>query len=391
MATQTVDNAATNSADRKPKMKGWKAYIEADLGFRNHWYPIASSESVKEGETFASQLCGERIILTRINGELKCMRDRCMHRGVPFSKKPECLIKNSISCWYHGWTFDWDSGELVTIISNPSSSQIGKHTIRTFPATDLHGLVFVYMGDGEPGPIEKDVPPGFADQDQEVGHIMREVDSNWRVGAENGFDSGHIWIHKHSKLVKGNDLALPLGFAPPEGTETYDLVLDEDGPKGVFDLIGERSMPVFEAYHGEDLVAEGHYGETRIANSISIWLPGVLKVDPFPSEDLIQYEWYVPIDEKRHIYVQTLARKVETEDDRAAFRKEFKEKWVDLALHGFNDDDVWAREAGEEFYSDLDGWTEERLYEPDMAIVEWRKVASHYNNGVQTKRHIIEA
>jgi carbazole 1,9a-dioxygenase terminal dioxygenase component len=60
------------------------------------------------------------------------------------------------------------------------------------------------------------------------------------------------------------------------------------------------------------------------------------------------------------------------------------DKWIALALDGFNDDDVWAREATEEFYGDNDrGWIEERLFETDMAIVEWRKLASLRNRGIQ--------
>ena len=54
-----------------------------------------------------------------------------------------------------------------------------------------------------------------------------------------------------------------------------------------------------------------------------------------------------------------------------------------------NDDDVWAREAGEAFYAGDVGWVEERLYEPDLAIVEWRKLASRRNRGIQKPEHTI--
>jgi carbazole 1,9a-dioxygenase terminal dioxygenase component len=65
------------------------------------------------------------------------------------------------------------------------------------------------------------------------------------------------------------------------------------------------------------------------------------------------------------------------------------DKWIELALDGFNDDDVWAREATEEFYGDNDrGWVEERLFETDMAIVAWRKLASQRNRGIQRRENL---
>ena len=73
--------------------------------------------------------------------------------------------------------------------------------------------------------------------------------------------------------------------------------------------------------------------------------------------------------------------------EHTAFEHEFHDKWVALSLDGFNNDDVWAREAGEEFYKNDMGWIAERLYEPDLAIVEWRKFASKHNRGIQKPEH----
>ena len=88
-------------------------------------------------------------------------------------------------------------------------------------------------------------------------------------------------------------------------------------------------------------------------------------------------------------YLQTLGRRVDGPEAEKAFDKEFNERLSSLALDGFNDDDVWAREAGEAFYAGDVGWVEERLYEPDLAIVEWRKLASRRNRGIQKPEHTI--
>jgi carbazole 1,9a-dioxygenase terminal dioxygenase component len=114
-----------------------------------------------------------------------------------------------------------------------------------------------------------------------------------------------------------------------------------------------------------------------------MWLPCWLKVDPWPVEDMIQYEAYVPKEKNTHWYWQVLAKRVESEQEAMIFREEVSALWEDLALRGFNNDDIWAREALEDAYTEGEGWTKERLFKPDLCIVEWRKLASRCNRGIR--------
>lgn len=166
------------------------------------------------------------------------------------------------------------------------------------------------------------------------------------------------------------------------------MVEAADGPRGVYDLLGEHSEPIFEGKVLGETVLHGHLGQTRVAYNISIWLPGVLRVHPWPDPSLTQFEWYVPIDADRHFYVQTLGRRVANAEEEARFAAEFDSKWRTLALAGFNDDDIWAREAQQEFYRHDEAWLEERLFEPDNNIIQWRKLASRYNRGIQQRAHL---
>ncbi|NNL86665.1 MAG: hypothetical protein HKP27_13480 [Myxococcales bacterium] len=72
-----------------------------------------------------------------------------------------------------------------------------------------------------------------------------------------------------------------------------------------------------------------------------------------------------------------------------AFVREFDEKRRELALSGLNDDDICAREAQQEFYNQDEAWLKERLFEPDANIVQWRKLASRRNRGVQQRKHLL--
>ena len=59
--------------------------------------------------------------------------------------------------------------------------------------------------------------------------------------------------------------------------------------------------------------------------------------------------------------------------------------WEELALKsGFNDDDIFAREAMEPFYEDERGWEEETLFSLDQFVVEWRKLVVNNARGIQS-------
>src|SRR5207237_4925992 len=132
--------------------------------FRNHWYPALVSHELAEGEVKGANLLGERIAFKRVDGRVYALEDRCAHRGVRFSARPECYTKHTITCWYHGFTYDVRDGRLETIVTDPESALIGKVRLRAYPVEERQGLVFVFVGDLDPAPpLALDVQPGFLD------------------------------------------------------------------------------------------------------------------------------------------------------------------------------------------------------------------------------------
>lgn len=374
------------------KVKIGRDYVAAKYGFRNHWYPALLSDEVAEEQVVPAQICGEKIIFKRIDGKVFAMKDQCVHKGVPLSRKVECYTKDTITCWYHGFTYRFEDGVLNGIVGVPESNVIGRKRIKTYPVEEQKGILFVFIGDEDfaPPPLAEDVPPGFLDEGFAIRGRRQDVNSNWRIGAENGFDSTHIFIHKDSILVEDADLALPLGLVPLHNG-AFEVTEAEGGPKGVHDhFTPETINPVFEGkIEGETVRMGRPQGANMLPQSISIWMPCALRVMPWPAPDLIQYEFYVPIDGERHIYFQFLGKHVSTAEEEAAFEKDFNERWVEKALIGFNKDDIWAREANEEFYADDTGWLREQLFEADGNIIRWRKLAHDHNRGIQEPQHVI--
>jgi carbazole 1,9a-dioxygenase terminal dioxygenase component len=366
-------------------------YVAAKYGFRNHWYPALFSHEIGAGEVRAVELLGEKIVLRRIDGRIHGLRDRCLHRGVQLTRQTTCLTKDTLTCWYHGFTYRFDNGELCNIVGAPDSRAIGRKHLQTYPVQEAQGLVFVFVGDpvDQPPPLAEDVPPGFLDSDLAVRGVRSDVQANWRIGCENGFDSTHIFIHRNAELIRANDLALPLGLVP-KGRGSFRTVDQPGEPKGVYDYFSpDHVTPVFEGVvRGERVLTANPDAANKLPHEISMWLPCVLRVHPWPDPTLTQYEWYVPIDGARHIYLRVLARHVRSDAERADFDREFDTRWCALSLEGFNNDDIWAREAMERFYGDDTGWYREQLFEADGNILEWRKLASRANRGIQRPEHV---
>ena len=389
MSTEEVSNTTMVSPDILKRVRKWKGYVEAKLGLKNHWYPVLFSKELEEGNPVPVKILGDSLLLNRIDGKVYAIRDKCMHRGVKFSKKVECHTKNTITCWYHGFTYRWSDGILTDVIAAPNSKIVdGKRGVKSFPVQEAKGLIFVFVGDEgfEAPPLETDVPPGFLDEDRVVFGKTVNVASNWRQGVENGCDVTHIYIHRDSTLIANNNLLLPLGFAPTE-VHAWEVLTDPTKPRGVQEVYGPDVIPAFHGnIEGTKVlnIDANPEGKTIIPGEISMWLPCVLKVDPWPDTTTTQFEWYVPVDASNHLYIQTIGKKCATKDDAIAFEFEYNTRWRQHALDDFNGPDVWAREAAEEAYESDYQWIDEALFEADANILAFRELVSDHGRGIQT-------
>jgi carbazole 1,9a-dioxygenase terminal dioxygenase component len=393
----------TVEAWEEQRRKPWQVYVDAELGFRNHWYPAFYAHELLEAdvspnsgepvELFKSvTILGERILFRRVDGDVYAVQDWCLHRGVPFSSRPECYTKSTLTCWYHGFTYDIRDGILKTVVTDPTCSLIGKIGLRSYKVQERKGIVWIFIGDLDPAPpLEYDVPPGFLEPDFYLysGGYCTEVACNWRPAAENGFDPAHAYLHRNANLTKKFKVAFPFGETGLSKNRGMEVVQDGPGPWGV-KLLRGGATSIWEASI-DDVKIETRFrpgGEGVLPSTlpeVSVWLPGTLKVDPFPIPGVVNFEFYVPVDEKTHRYMMTWGATVTNDEERERFEDEIRNVWGEMVWSHFADDDVFARENLAEFYSDADGWFRERLFGPDVVITSWRTLASHMNRGVQRR------
>lgn len=379
----------------------YQPYKDAEWGFINHWYPALFSKELGEDEVEGIQICGIPIVLRRVDGKVYALKDQCPHRGVRLSAKPMCFTKDTISCWYHGFTFNLDDGKLATILANPDDPLIGRTGVTSYPVHEVAGLIFVFVRDDDFSledvpPLEEDLPvrypanserfphplwpasPSVLDENAVCLGIHRTGYTNWRIAVENGMDNAHILVHKDNSIVHALGWQLPLGILPADD-DAIALVEDEGGPKGMVQwLCTDKWEPVLENKRLGVAVA----GVNARPYRTSCVLPGIIMVENWPEEHCVQYEWFVPITNDTHEYWEVLVKICPTEEDRKAYEYRYKTFYEPLALHGFNDCDIAAREAQEDFYADGTGWGAEQLVSTDISPITWRKVASRWNRGI---------
>src|SRR5918998_427096 len=147
-------------------------------------------------------IAGETIMLIREKGVIRALHDRCPHRGVPLSHPMATQeFPGTWTCCYHGWTFDLETGTLVAAITDgPDSPICGKVAVRTYPVQERIGLVWVYVGDGAPPPVESDIPSELLHPDAVIAGRRTIRVGNWRFGAEHRIDEGH------ATFLPGNSL-----------------------------------------------------------------------------------------------------------------------------------------------------------------------------------------
>lgn len=171
------------------------------LGLREYWYPALPAKDVGWKRPEVLRICGEDLVFFRDkNGEVQALWDYCPHRGAYLSAG-QCLWKGYLSCPYHGATFD-GNGECVEFITEgPDSRMVGRLKARNFPTRTLKGIVFVWMGEGEPAPIQEDVPPEFFDDSDEMLILwtFQYWHCNWMIGLENTSDAHNCWyVHRNA-------------------------------------------------------------------------------------------------------------------------------------------------------------------------------------------------
>jgi phenylpropionate dioxygenase-like ring-hydroxylating dioxygenase large terminal subunit len=182
-----------------PRLSGDIRPLVPKLGLRNYWYPALGARRVGRRRPVKVTMCGEDLCFFRgKRGHVVAIQDVCPHRGARLSEG-DCHYKGTVACPYHGWVYDEHGRNVACLSEGPDSTVCGKPgtEAKVFPTRTLKGVVFVWIGDEAPAPIEEDVPEEFFDKDAYIlfnDRIMWKT--NWEVGLENSMDSHVNYLHR---------------------------------------------------------------------------------------------------------------------------------------------------------------------------------------------------
>ena len=376
-----IDTRATQSSGERSAGKGkvspWPRYEEAALGFRDYWYPAMLSRQVRRRPR-AIQILGEKLVFIRHGGQAYALEDRCPHRGVPLSMGTcEFPGTRTISCRYHGWTFDVRDGLCVGAITDgPDSPIVGKVRVQTYPVQERKGLIWVFIGNGVPPPLEEDVPEELLRSDAVLGVRVTSRQGNWRLAAENGLDPAHAsYLHRDAWLSFFRRFPACKSRIVPEIAGKW--VGYTQGPP-----LMEGEYPGLGRYPRNARRQWWKIPRGRTPTKTQLRLPGFLRVNPFPAREITHFEWYVPVDERRHRYFQ-LSVKWTSGLKARRFRLAYWLWWRWLAHVHFNGQDARIVQLMDPFYAEEDGWSRERLFRPDVGLTAWRKYCHENARGEQ--------
>jgi 5,5'-dehydrodivanillate O-demethylase oxygenase subunit len=160
---------------------------------REFWQPVCLAEELEVGRPKRIKALGEHFTGYRgTDGVARLVADTCPHRGTQLFLG--WVEDDCIRCFYHGWKFD-GSGQCV---EQPGERESFARKIRiaSYPTREYLGLVFAYLGRGEPPELQQ-----FPELENEAqGRLMSravELPFNYFQRLENDHDTVHIhFVHK---------------------------------------------------------------------------------------------------------------------------------------------------------------------------------------------------
>lgn len=259
---------------------------------RASWQPAALVEELDERRPSKPvKLLGEDLVLFRdTDGEYGLIGRRCAHRGadLAFGRVED----GGLRCLYHGWLYD-RAGSCLEQPAEPEASRFNEKIAQTaYPCRQQGGIVFAYLGGGDPPPFPE--YDAFLAPDEHTFAYKGWWECNWLQGLEGGIDPSHVsFLHR---FLVDDDPRDAYGQQFRDNVEGTDRTLSS--------FVGEKFRPeidVERTEYGLRLLAtrelDAELVHVRITNLVA---PNAFVI-PFSSTTNI-IQWHVPIDDTNHYW-----------------------------------------------------------------------------------------
>ncbi len=235
---------------------------------RRFWQPVFHGVDLAPGRTSPLRVFGQDYCLFRSEAGTAYLLDpRCPHRLTLLSAG--WVEGEALRCFYHGWKFNGADGACL---EQPPEEDSFCHKVqlRRYPVREYLGLIFAYLGEGEPPPFP--LYPEFERFEGllEIDSYLREC--NYFQNLENALDMSHVGFVHGDNRAAFNGIGLGRRLAAEESAwgVTYSFTR-ADGAKRV-----------------------QQFG-----------MPNIFYMNALPTDPDIGWQeslfWWVPVDDLRHI------------------------------------------------------------------------------------------
>ena len=179
--------------------------LEKENIFKKLWIFVGLTQQlVEENDFIARDFFGIPVLVQKIDGQLRCFRNACAHRGMPL--QVENCGNRKLICPYHGWSYR-ANGQLRGI-PNEKIYNICKNSqtdirLETYSLEVIGNFIFVNLN-SSPIPITEQFSEDLISLLREVSlHFAPEIsytkfpgNYNWKLNFENILDWNHAqFVH----------------------------------------------------------------------------------------------------------------------------------------------------------------------------------------------------
>lgn len=185
---------------------------------RMFWHPIGRSQDLPRGKAVPFKIMNERFTLYRGQaGAAHAVAFRCAHRGTQLSTG--WVEGDLLRCRYHGWAYDGE-GQCVEQPVEPEPFCQAVH-IRSCPIEEYLGLIFIYMGEGNPPPLPR--YRWFDSADGVIEAVLPKLsESNYFRRIEQISDEAHLlFAHRFEKPYSKHEIPRMEAHETNYGTVQY--------------------------------------------------------------------------------------------------------------------------------------------------------------------------
>jgi phthalate 4,5-dioxygenase oxygenase subunit len=261
---------------------------------RAYWQPVALVSELNDVRPVCPvRLLGEDLVLFRDGADWRLVGRFCAHRGADLAYGR--LEDGGLRCLYHGWLYGPDGRCLEQPAEPPHSRFAAKIRITSYPCAERNGIVFAYLGGGDPPPFS--CYDCFLAPEDYTFAFKGLWECNWLQGLEGGIDPSHVsFLHRFI----GEDLRETYGQQFSEQVSGTGLKLSR--------LVADFYRPEIDVEHADHglrvFAIRQLTDEVKHVRVTNLVFPNAFVV-PFGNEQVF-CQWHVPVDDEHHYWYMIL-------------------------------------------------------------------------------------